>query len=375
MRINKLQFSVNQYVCFIACFLLMLIVPICRSGKLFGHDISPKDNAEDASPTEQVMTTDADGVQRVNTTSLTSDVIGYAGPVPVEITIKEGKISKVRILENQETPEYLGAVKNSDLLEAYDGLTPEQALDTKVDAVTGATYTSNSVIKNMQAGVRYALEQDNPGTTATLSVVQPSAEREPLGVKFYVTLAVILCAAVVPLFLRNQKYRLLQLVLNVAVLGFWGGTFISYSLMVSALTNGLWKLTLIPVAVMLLVAFVYPMFGRVNHYCTWICPYGSLQDLAAKCCPKKISVGPRMARGLTIFRDVLWFGLMWLLWTGLWMDWMGYEVFAAFFFGSASPVVLGIAGAFLLLSFVVPRPYCRFVCPTGTLFKLTEGRR
>jgi polyferredoxin len=31
-----------------------------------------------------------------------------------------------------------------------------------------------------------------------------------------------------------------------------------------------------------------------------------------------------------------------------------------------------LAVAFVLLSIVVPRPYCRFVCPTGTLMKTAE---
>ena len=32
-----------------------------------------------------------------------------------------------------------------------------------------------------------------------------------------------------------------------------------------------------------------------------------------------------------------------------------------------------IAAAFVTLSVFVPRPYCRFACPTGTLFKLAEA--
>ena len=63
------------------------------------------------------------------------------------------------------------------------------------------------------------------------------------------------------------------------------------------------------------------------------------------------------------------------LWSGVWFDWIDYEPFSAFVVKSASWVAIVIGVAFLLLSTVVMRPYCRFVCPMGTLFKLSQGNR
>ena len=62
--------------------------------------------------------------------------------------------------------------------------------------------------------------------------------------------------------------------------------------------------------------------------------------------------------------------LMICLWTGLWFDWVNYEPFSAFMVESASWVVIAIALAFALLSAIVMRPYCRFVCPMGSMFKI-----
>ena len=358
---SRLEISVNQYVCFGICLLLMLIIPIVHSNKIIGIPL----NDTDTIPVETVSV-DGDGATVINTTEIGKDYIGYAGPTPVEITIQDNKITKVKALENKETPEFFGAVRNSDLLDAYNGLTPAEAAQKKLDAVSGATYTSDAIINNMRAGVNYAVDN---------KVESAKPESQNLGLKWYATLAIILCGTIIPLKIRNQKYRYIQLILNVVILGFWGGTFVSYSIMVSALTNGLWKVVLIPVALMLVTAFIYPMFGKINHYCNWLCPYGSIQELAGKCIKWKLPISAKVAKILTVFRQVLWFGLMWLLWTGLWFDWMGWEPFAAFFFTDASPVVLGIAGAFLLLSFIIQRPYCRFVCPTGTLFKFSEGSK
>ena len=363
MRLNVLQIRIGQMACFVICLLLMLVIPIVHDNKIIGISLDKTDGEE--APATMVELPSGETV--VNTTTIGKDIIGYVGATPVEITIKEGKIEKVKPLDNKETPEFFGSVVNSDLFDSLEGLTLEEASKKQLDGVSGATYTSNALIKNIKAGVAYAMDENN-------TAVHEDAP-QPVTAKFYFSLAVILMGAVIPLFLRHKGYRIVQLILNVAILGFWGGTFLSYSIMLSMLTNGITRVVLIPVALMLVVAFIYPMFGKVNHYCSWICPYGSIQELAGKLTPRKINISPKAAKILSTFRDILWFALMWLLWTGLWFDWMGYEPFAAFFILDASVVVLSIAGAFILLSLFVQRPYCRFVCPTGTLFKLSEGRK
>ena len=358
-----LKIRVGQYVSFLICVMLMLVVPIWRDHKIFGINLGTK--GEDKVET---ITSLPDGTVIVNTTDLCKDVMGYGGPTPVEIQIKKGVVEKITPLKNQETPEFFGAVRNSDLFESLDGKTLAEALSTPIDGVSGATYSSNAAIKNIRTGISYALASDDV-------VVAEEKESEKLPLKFYITLIVIAAGGIVPLFLKDKRYRTLQLILNVLILGFWGGTFISYSIMVSYFTNGVTQVVLIPAALMLIAAFIYPMFGKKDYYCLWICPYGSLQELFGKCVRFKFKMSPKLIKGLTVFREFLWFVLMWLLWTGLWFDWMGYEPFAAFFFTDASAVTLGIAGGFLILSFFTNRPYCRFVCPTGSLFKFSEGTR
>ena len=360
---SYINLRISQYACFAICLFLMLIVPIVRDHKIIGIDLGDK---EGEAPVN-TLTETSDGSLVINTSDIGREIIGYSGVTPVEITVRDGRISGIIALPNQETPEFIGSVRNSNLLESLNGKTLQEAARTKIDAVSGATFTSNAVIKNIEAGINYALDEKN------LATIEKKAE--PLGAKFYVTIVIILAGAILPLFLKLKGYRYVQLILNILVLGFWGGTFISYSLMVSFLSNGITSAALIPLVLMLVTAFIYPMFGRINHYCTWLCPYGSLQELAGKCFTKKVNISASVAKTLSTFRNILWFGLMWLLWTGLWFDWMGYEPFAAFFFRDASPVVLGIAGGFVILSFFIQRPYCRFVCPTGTLFKLSEGRK
>lgn len=359
LKKKKTFMIARQAVCFTVCLMLMLVVPFWHDRKVIGFNLPDGENAE-----KMQTVTPVDDGYIINTTELGKNIYGYRSATPVEIYVSGNVITKIKPLPNDETPEFFGAVRNSTLLETLDGKTLEEASQTELDAVTGATYTSEAIIANIRAGIRYALDEN-----------VAAAAREParLDAKFWLAIAVILAGGIIPWFIKNRKYRLLQLVLNVGILGFWGGTFLCYSLMTGYLANGIHSVLLVPTVLMLVAAFIFPFFGKKNYYCNWMCPYGSLQELLGKCVKFKFRMSPGMLKGLDYFRQALWFVLMWLLWTGLSFDWMGLEPFAAFFFKDASLAVLIIAGAFLLLSLFVSRPYCRFVCPTGSLFKYAEG--
>jgi uncharacterized protein with FMN-binding domain len=90
---------------------------------------------------------------KVNTTNLGSDVEGFNGTTPVEISVVKGKVTRIRLLPNQETPSFLQLVIDSGLLKALDGKTVEEASKVKLDAVSGATYSSTAIIENIHRGL------------------------------------------------------------------------------------------------------------------------------------------------------------------------------------------------------------------------------
>ncbi|MDE5749313.1 MAG: 4Fe-4S binding protein, partial [Duncaniella sp.] len=159
----------------------------------------------------------------------------------------------------------------------------------------------------------------------------------------------------------------------IVVLGFWCGQFLDYALMMKFMGSGIEWPTAMVAVVMLIAAFIYPLFGRPQHYCTHICPLGSAQQLMAQVCGYKVHMTPRTIKGLDWFRRVLWAMLMLLLWFDCMTGWVDLELFQAFQFSSASWWIIGAAIFFILLSAIVNRPYCRFVCPTGSLFKRAEN--
>lgn len=98
--------------------------------------------------------TKEDGTYIINTTELGKNIEGYNGPTPLKIYIKRNKVVKIEALKNQETPKYYARVKKA-LFEKWNNLKVSEAQKLQVDGVTGATYTSEAVIKNVQAGLDY----------------------------------------------------------------------------------------------------------------------------------------------------------------------------------------------------------------------------
>lgn len=80
-----------------------------------------------------------------------NDVKGYNGPTPLLICLDaEGRITNVELRANQETPRFAQRVVDGGLYESWNGLTVEQALGQQVDAVSGATYTSEGVMNSLK---------------------------------------------------------------------------------------------------------------------------------------------------------------------------------------------------------------------------------
>ena len=103
---------------------------------------------------QDVMRKEKDGTYVVNTTTLAQDVEGYNGPTPVEVYIKKNKIVKVVPLKSQEGPKYVAKVKKN-MLPKYEQMNVKKGTVQDVDAVTGATFTSQAVQENIRRAVAY----------------------------------------------------------------------------------------------------------------------------------------------------------------------------------------------------------------------------
>ena len=363
--------------------LVLSAAAILRDGRIFGHDLRQTHAAVvSVAQGSDTLSVQPDGTFVVNTRVLAKDVQGYGGPVPLKIHIdKDGRLTAIEAEPNAESPSFFDHAK--ELFSRWQGKTIDEAMAEDVDAVSGATFSSKAIIRNVQRGLAYAQKRGQWGEDGSVGALGTSAppivgsvgnlvgaletSAPPI-----VALVAVLLGAVVPLFTNNRRLHLVQLVVNVVVLGLWTGTFVSYTLFLRLFAGGVSLSaigTLAAPLLMLIVALLYPLAGRSGHYCAHVCPFGSAQELAGKLSRRKLRITPRVLRVLTALRNLLWGVLMALLLTGTCTAWIDYELFTAFLYSSASVWVTVLAALFLVLSVWVPRPYCRFVCPTGALLK------
>ena len=389
--------------------LILAAAAILRDGRILGHDLREAHEAKALK--NDTLEVTPDGAFVVNTKPLAKDVQGYGGPVPLKIHIKDGRVAAVEAEPNAESPDFFNRAK--ELLNHWQNKSVDEALAEEVDAVSGATFSSKAIIANMQRGLAYAkqhgqwgedgsvgalgtsaspIEDGSVGALGTSAspieggsagaletsappIVGSSVGAHGTSIPSIVALIAVLLGAVVPLFYNNRRLHLVQLAVNVVVLGLWTGTFVSYTLFLRIFAGGVSLSAIGALAaplLMLIVALIYPLAGRSGHYCANICPFGSAQELAGKLSRRKLRITPRVLKLLSVLRNLLWGVLMALLLTGTCTAWIDYELFTAFLYSSASVWVIVLAALFLVLSVWVPRPYCRFVCPTGALIKSVE---
>ena len=108
----------------------------------------------------------ANATQVIYTGDIANKVIGYNGTTPLNITVKNGVIENIEVLDNQESPAYLKRAKEK-VLPQYIGKTVSEAKKLNADIATGATYTSKALIQNIQMGLDKAKSTSAKKKSAT----------------------------------------------------------------------------------------------------------------------------------------------------------------------------------------------------------------
>ena len=221
---NKRELIVN-IVSLCVVFIVMAVVAMEHSGKILGYNISDFTDTEDVKKTADTI--------KINTTDICPDVMGYAGAVPVEITVVNDTVCEVIPLENDETPRFMKRVEDSGFFNNWNGLTVEEAMAKDVDAVTRATYTSNAVTENVRQGL---------ATYSNQKLAEEYDDDDQNSIASIATLIVLILAMIIPLWWKNSKYRFVQKLLNAGVLGFWSATFINYTMIIQVMEMKIQKM-------------------------------------------------------------------------------------------------------------------------------------
>jgi len=167
---------------------------------------------------------------------------------------------------------------------------------------------------------------------------------------------------------KRPGLRWAALAATTLYLGILRGGFLSVSHITAGIKVGP-SVYLSDLPLLLLVAFTVVttlLWGRV--FCGTLCPFGALQDFLSKVVPRRFRREvPRVLheRGLYVKYGVLAVVLIPAIAGSDVSIFQYFEPFGTVFFFSTSAVLWLIAGSILLATAVVPRFYCRYMCPLG----------
>ena len=126
------------------------------------------------------------------------------------------------------------------------------------------------------------------------------------------------------------------------------------------------------VPVVVLIFFLLPVlftlfFGRT--FCASVCPLGAVQEMVLL---KPISIPQWLESGLRLLAYVYLGAAILFAATGTAFIICRYDPFVSFFRLSGNVNILIFGACFLILGMFIGRPYCRFLCPYGIIFRHTS---
>jgi hypothetical protein len=366
---------------------LMLAATVVMSGRLLGHDFlegneqtvaeQQQEHPQANFPTlEDCHFQQVDSVcwkvytadkkikgTVINTRLLGADIMGFAAETPVWVFLdKDNVVRELVEQENAETADYFELAR-SVVFDYWRGRKASDFDKGEIDGYTGATYSVNALDRNIRAALAHHIEAEQ---------VEEKSPSIGWGKTSALILVLLLGLGAAFFFRGNKTLRLVVLVLNIAVVGFWCGQFLSLSLLRGWMQNGLDWIGALPSVLLVVLAFLAPVFGMKKHYCMWVCPLGSMQELAYRLPLPKVQVSARFYRVMAIVRLWVLLLLLAMLWMGIGVDILTYEPFGIFLLDDALPAVLVLASVFIVAGCFVPRPWCRMVCPLGEVLRLAE---
>ena len=285
--------------------------------------------------------------------------------VPVRATGTESASADVEADAEAPAVEPVASAPAEPSTPSLELTVPEGVLDLSVeptDASVAADASTGPAASQDIPGLDFSTFEDFEDETA-LSRLLFETRWAPV-VRLLLLLALVLYA----FFAKKEWIRGVTLAVMLVYLGFFDGGFLSVSHITSGIMVGP-GVYLRDMALLIMIVFTVVttlLWGRV--FCGFLCPFGALQDLITWIVPRRLQRAlPQRVHDRAIY---LKYGIL-LLIVGLAAVpaqisvYQYFEPFGTVFYLSTSPLLLSIAGGFLVASAVVPRFYCRYACPLG----------
>jgi uncharacterized protein with FMN-binding domain len=297
---------------------------------------------------------------------------GWGGPMTVApVVTPELTIEEVLVTEHRETPVFFDYLVSNNFFSQFKGKTHQDALvaGEDIDTVSGATISSRAITRAVRSGMEISAHE-LAGKEIPKHTVSWSLGRHEL------LLLLLYAAAVTGSFLKLRKARLPVLIISFFFIGLTMNRPVSISNIValfmghapSAGENLFWWL-LVPGSLLLVTAL-----GK-NIYCSWLCPFGALQEMITRTGGLQTAVPKRIQAWLkAAAKGVTWLVMMVAFATGNAAH-AAIEPFATLFGLKGTTVQWYLISLVIGGAFFIPRFWCRFFCPAGVCFTKAAGIR
>ena len=121
-------------------------------------------------------------------------------------------------------------------------------------------------------------------------------------------------------------------------------------------------LLLIPIALSIL-------WGR--FFCGWICPLGAIQEFLNPEHETRV-IPYALDKVLKYLKFIVLIVLGYLTWHTTYNMWQNYDPSKTIFSFSGSLTAIIVLVALLLISLLVSRPFCKYLCPLGAILAITS---
>ncbi|UCG47271.1 MAG: 4Fe-4S binding protein [Phycisphaerales bacterium] len=313
-----------------------------------------------------------------STEELAPEVRGFGGRMNIGAHVDaSGKLLDFHIIRSNETPSYLRLLTDwQESLKGRNLFEPDSFAD--VDAVTGATVSSNAITSALQSSARkFAAQVLNLAVGSGQETPAGWREHIPDAPAFYLIGAFLLAMLVTRY--GGFRARLAVLILSLVIGGLILNTQYSSEQIASLLSVQTPAVGLTG-AFLLVVAAPFLILVLGNIYCGYICPFGAAQELVGYLVPEKFkpSVSTAAMRNARFVKYVLLFVVVAAFFlsrnrTTLAQDPLisvFHRRFGLYELGPAMLVILAIA---LVGSLLFSRFWCRYLCPAGAFLSLLNA--
>jgi len=306
----------------------------------------------------------------VITTDVPPEIAGYRDEISLLVGVNEsGVITNVKLLSHQEDREHMNSILSKGFLDRFAGQRPSGNWS-DIEAITGATISSLAMCEDIRtASIAVALKVLKSGVLSQAAKKKVSSIRldRPLIAAAASFLLVLLSIAAVYLP-RRRILRSSSLLLSFVAIGILFNTPVTIGNFIDIGYGYIPGWSNLALLILLVFAIVSALFkGPV--YCSYLCPFGAMQDGASAFKIPKCKIDDKWMRYagyirwpvlLAVIAVVAGFNIYAL---------RNVEPFARCFAPDAGSAVWVQSGTILIAALFLRRPWCRIFCPTGLVIE------